>query len=166
MEAVIFIYVIYFAVMIGVCIAWGVATNKVIENKGYNENWFWWGFFFGLIALVVALTKPDNNYMRYDQRSGGSALSAMSEQKRREEQIRKGYWQCSCGTLNPPHTTTCACGKTPKDVKAEQAKAAADAAEEEKLNNLKKLKEYKELFEAGVISQEEFEQQKAKILNN
>lgn len=25
-------------------IIWGVATNKVIENKGYYENWFWWGF--------------------------------------------------------------------------------------------------------------------------
>lgn len=39
---------------------WGFATKKVIENKGYTENWFWWGFFFGFIALIVALTKPDN----------------------------------------------------------------------------------------------------------
>ena len=39
--------------------AFGFATKKVIENKGYRENWFWWGFFFGLIALIVALTKPE-----------------------------------------------------------------------------------------------------------
>lgn len=41
-------------------ILWGIATNKVIENKGYQENWFWWGFFFNFIGFVVALTKPEN----------------------------------------------------------------------------------------------------------
>ncbi len=40
-------------------IIWGFATHKVIENKGYYENWFWWGFFFGFIAFIVACTKPD-----------------------------------------------------------------------------------------------------------
>lgn len=42
---------------------WGFVTKKVIENKGYEENWFWWGFFFGFIALIVACTKPQKyNY--------------------------------------------------------------------------------------------------------
>ena len=42
-------------------IIWGVVVNKVIENKGYEENWFWWGFFFGFFALIVALTKQNVN---------------------------------------------------------------------------------------------------------
>ncbi len=42
-------------------IIWGVVVNKVIENKGYEENWFWWGFFFGIFALIVALTKQSVN---------------------------------------------------------------------------------------------------------
>ncbi len=42
-------------------IIWGIVVNKVIENKGYEENWFWWGFFFGIFALIVALTKESAN---------------------------------------------------------------------------------------------------------
>lgn len=42
-------------------IIWGIVVNKVIENKGYKENWFWWGFFFGFFALIVALTKQNVN---------------------------------------------------------------------------------------------------------
>lgn len=42
-------------------IIWGVVVNKVIENKGYEDNWFWWGFFFGIFALIVALTKQSVN---------------------------------------------------------------------------------------------------------
>ena len=39
-------------------IGFGVVTNKVIKNKGYKENWFWWGCLFGVFALIVACTKP------------------------------------------------------------------------------------------------------------
>lgn len=42
-------------------IVWGIVVNKVIENKGYEENWFWWGFFFGIFALIIALTKQSVN---------------------------------------------------------------------------------------------------------
>ena len=81
----------------------------------------------------------------------------------REEQIRAGYWQCTCGTLNPPYATSCSCGKRPRDITAEKAKEAV-LEDEKELNNLKKLKEYKELLDAGVITQEEFEAKKAKLL--
>ncbi len=55
--------------LLGYCIygtVWGVVVNKVIENKGYQENWFWWGFFFGFLALIVALTKQDMPRMTND----------------------------------------------------------------------------------------------------
>lgn len=41
-------------------VVWGYATKAVIKNKGYDDNWFWWGFFFGFIALIVAVAKPEN----------------------------------------------------------------------------------------------------------
>ena len=150
-------------------VVWGIVTNKVIANKGYYENWVWWGFFFGWIALIVALTKPDNNnsqqHMNNQQYvNNNSALSMMAEQKKREEQIRSGYWQCSCGEFNPPYMASCSCGRKPRDVIAEKAKEAAVEEDEKELNNLKKLKEYKELLDAGVITQEEFEAKKAKLL--
>ena len=40
---------------------WGIVVQKVVENRGYNENWFIWGFFFHIFALIVALTKPNRN---------------------------------------------------------------------------------------------------------
>lgn len=45
-------------VLFGIC--FGIVTNLVIHNKGYKSNWFWWGFFFGIFALIVACTKPRN----------------------------------------------------------------------------------------------------------
>lgn len=53
------ITIIYLLVYCVYGTVWGVAVNKVIENKGYRENWFWWGFFFGFLALIVALTKQN-----------------------------------------------------------------------------------------------------------
>lgn len=107
------IIIVYFVFAIGVCVIWGVVTNKVIENKGYSENWFWWGFFFGLIALIVALTKPD---VKNTQSGNNPAFSALTE--------------------------------------------------DNELDNLKKLKEYKELLDSGVITQEEFEKKKERLMNN
>ena len=61
----IFVY-IFIAVFWG-CI-WGFATQSVIQNRGYDENWFWWGFFFGFIALIVAASKPQAQHtMASDQ---------------------------------------------------------------------------------------------------
>lgn len=98
------------------CIIWGIVTDKIIKNKGYTENWFWWGFFFGLIAVIVAAAKPTKSH--------ANSSFPIEEKK---------------------------------------ADAAVDASDEEK--SIKMMKEYKELLDSGVITQEEFEQKKAKILN-
>ena len=46
------------AIVYGIC--FGIVTDLVIKNKGYKEEWFLWGFLFGVFALVVACTKPIN----------------------------------------------------------------------------------------------------------
>ncbi|SES41854.1 hypothetical protein SAMN04487884_14614 [Butyrivibrio fibrisolvens] len=54
---------------------YGYATKEIIKGKGYAENWFWWGFFFGLIALVVALCKEDirnKDESKFDDPAKGS----------------------------------------------------------------------------------------------
>ncbi len=61
-NSIVMIFGIAIIYLIAYCvrgIIWGWAVKKIVENKGYNENWFWWGFFFGILALLVALTKPD-----------------------------------------------------------------------------------------------------------
>ena len=76
---------------------WGIVVQKVVENRGYNENWFIWGFFFHIFALIVALTKPNRNVYPplYFQPIG---------------------WKCHCGLINSPYTKTCVCGRRYENV--------------------------------------------------
>lgn len=99
----------WFTAILSACVAgciWGVVTNKIIENKGYNENWFWWGFFFHFFALIVAATRPE---YRYREDSEPSWMQPDTPDRRI---ISQGGWICSCGRTNPSYTGTCACGAT------------------------------------------------------
>lgn len=100
---------------------WGWAVNKVIENKGYRENWFWWGFFFGMIALLVALTKPDrprtadesSNYFEDSSSIVGKnyVFRGFGSEPERKADYAKGEWRCvHCGTVNAGYVGTCGCG--------------------------------------------------------
>ncbi|MCQ2446238.1 MAG: SHOCT domain-containing protein [Clostridia bacterium] len=87
-------------------IIWGVVCKKVIENKGYMENWFWWGFFFGFIALIIALTKPEA-YMLYGNNNNGFALDKAVNNP------DSSVWKCECGSYVPLSSSVCPhCGKT------------------------------------------------------
>ncbi len=155
-------------------VIWGFAVNAVVQNKGYDENWFWWGFFFGFIALIVALTKPDNhNYTVYP-----SSLSPVGYDSEKERILRQGGWKCTCGRVNASYTSLCACGKTKGDVlsrmkpavnvpapaPAEGESSMSAIAGEEEIVRL--LKEYKELLDAGAITEEEFQNKKRQLLNS
>ncbi len=48
-------------------VIWGIVVNKIIQEKGYTENWFCWGFFFGIFALIAALRKPDISQEEYEE---------------------------------------------------------------------------------------------------
>ena len=86
-------------------IIWGNITNMILRNKGYNDNWFWWGFFFGFLATIVASTKTNQKVL---------------------EVIKP--------TLN---TNT----------------------------EANEIREYKKLLDEGIITKEEFEDKKKKILD-
>lgn len=45
-------------------VIWGKVTNMILRNKGYNDDWFWWGFFFGFIAALVAATKTNQEMIK------------------------------------------------------------------------------------------------------
>lgn len=99
-------YVIFYCIQGSI---WGWATNKIVENKGYHENWFWWGFFFGLIALIVALTKPDL------PRTADSANNKryMSKKSTYKDEVADvpAAWRCSvCGKMNANFVQICECG--------------------------------------------------------
>ena len=67
-------------------VVWGTATQAVINNKGYEENWFFWGFFFGFIALIVACAKPVassvNSTNEYGKLIGNNERKGVSEEEK------------------------------------------------------------------------------------
>lgn len=132
----------------------GFAADAIVSNKGYEENWFWWGFFFGLIALLVALSKPQNTVeISYEIR----------EETHQKNLLENGGWKCSrCGTVHPAYTGTCGCGGTKKDSLNQTRQEQKNSSE---LENIQKLKGYKELLDAGAITAEEFERKKQELLS-
>ena len=163
----------YFIGVIFWGIIWGFATQAVIKNKGYEENWFWWGFFFSFIALIVAACKPENrpSYQIYTSDSddpysyfrNNSAGSIYSREVQAKQVLSQGGWTCTCGRLNNSYTGTCACGRTKSEVDGiNRQKAERERAEQEKssrqdeLSNLSAIKELKSLLDEGIITQEEF----------
>ena len=156
-------------------IVWGCVTQKVIDNKGYDDNWFWWGFLFGVFALIVACTKPQNTYTPSNEPSIYDRYMA-SKAEKESQPIISNTWRCSCGRINPAYVGTCVCGTSQHKLKkeqediarakkqAEQEKMNQEHREQNRLDNLKLLKEYKELLDSGIITQEEFDQKKSELL--
>ena len=155
------------------CIIWGIVVNKVIENKGYKEDWFWWGFFFGIIAVLVALSKPQSH--AYDagnvDRLTYVADAYMVERSGQQDSkiVKSGKWKCHfCNRINESYTGTCVCGRSKSDTEnfakqreEEQKKQRQKAAEGDAMDKLKKLKE---LLDMGALTPEEFDLKKKELL--
>lgn len=154
-------------------IIWGFATQAIVENKGYYENWFWWGFFFGIIAVLVALSKPQSH--AYDagnvDRLTYVADTYMLERNGQQagNVVTSGKWKCHfCNRINESYTGTCVCGRSKSDTEnfakqreEEQRKQRQKAAEGDAMDKLKKLKE---LLDMGALTQEEYDAKKKELL--
>ncbi len=103
-------------------VIWGRVVNRIIENKGYRENWFWWGFFLGIVAVIWAWSAPDKIQVDDEKafnledyfKDGESVVSRdmFSEIMDRKKPNRdSGEWRCSyCGKINAIYVGTCGCG--------------------------------------------------------
>ena len=135
---------------------WGVVTQIIIDNKGYQEKWFWWGFFFGLIAVIVALLKP--SVQTYDTFTTGF-LNNERDRAYVSNVLEEGGWKCHfCNRANPSYTGTCACGRTKADT------LNFEKMNKEQMDSLDKIKRLKELLDIGALTQEEFEAKKKELL--
>jgi len=172
-------------ILVQACI-FGFATQHISESKGYSSG-FAWGFFLGIIGLVVVGLKPNLNttYVAHEPpRYAQPAAPAPSANE----------WLCVCGSRNHESLTYCtrcgrersytdnnntvkvpcphcgaknkttnkvcfACGKpmTEEPVLAEAQPQASDAAD--------LLAKLAQLHESGVLTDDEFQQKKAEILS-
>lgn len=147
---------------------WGYATKFVISNRGYDEKtankWSFYGFLFGIIAFFVAFSKPQVQQPTVINTVQTSAVDSD------RDILKKGGWKCSCGKVNYSYATTCSsCRKTKEQAEDEiyqrEQKEQVKKAKEQEMENLKYLSEYKQLFDNGIISQEEFDKKKQLIMN-
>lgn len=175
--------IIYVIIIVAIACVFGFATKKIIENKGYSENWFWWGFFFWLIAVLVALSKPDanNSHSPHNTPINGDDLVICP---RCEAQNTPGNIVCwKCGQELPvfepesgieeesrvsvnttdSHSVS-SVNALPREDGANKA-AIQEKDEKQELENIKMIKAYKDLLDSGAITQEEFDKKKAELLN-
>lgn len=154
-------------------LVFGFATQSIIENKGYYENWFWWGFFFGILAVLVALSKPESrayDSSNIDYLTGvADTFSVERDKKYTSKVIEAGGWKCHfCNRTNPSYTGTCACGRTKEDTQKFETDRIQQLNEIKQKTNredsLDKLKKLKELLDMGALTQEEFDSKKKELL--
>ena len=147
------VFLIYLIIIGIVGSVFGIATQNIIDNKGYDEKWFWWGFFFGFLAVLVALSKPENHAYQ----SSNPTWMQPSSNTRDEDVLKQGGWKCTCGRVNPSYTGTCVCGK-----RKEEKKVSMNTAETK--DKFEDIKKYKELLDSGIITEEEFNKKKTELL--
>lgn len=145
----------------------GIITTVINANKGY-EGGFAWGFFLGIIGIIVVACRSDNYSDSYKYEESPLLLSATREKHERAV-MADGGWRCyKCGTVNPAYTGTCGCGVTKIESNTRQNRSNEELrkkeTDEKEIRNLQKLKGYKELLDSGAITQEEFDKKKIEIL--
>lgn len=101
------------------CIVFGLICRAIVKSKGYegsDNHGFAWGFWLGIIGLIVCACKP--NYL--DTYNGRKMMESVP-------------------------------------MNAQSAVSNSSVAEE--------LKKFKELYDQGVLSEQEYKAQKERLLN-
>lgn len=147
-------------------VVFGFISKKINENKGYNGG-FAWGFFLGIIGIIVVAIRSNNGYSSYQ--SNDYQLKQMSREKHENDILREGGWRCQrCNNVNPKYQTSCNCGYS----LSEQKKYLEEQHNKQKQQEELKMKEekmklvlsQKKMLDEGLITQEEFEEQKKQLL--
>ena len=140
---------------------WGFVTSAVARNKGYgfeDTKWFWLGFFFSFLALIVIATKPQ---FQAPASSEQREIERHFAEKEREQMLLdNGGWKCICGRVNDHYVSSCSCGRSRIDC---EYTVKPQIVKEEK-SNAALIREYKELLDSGIITQQEFDAKKKQLL--
>ena len=168
---------------IGVIVScvFGTITKNINESKGYCGG-FAWGFWLGVIGIIVVSCKQPNNYTYQRESIIRNPAPPVSV----NEVPPPGGWKCICGRGNAAYVSSCACGRSKSEVlqgakkeissitdnisAKKERSSTADSISAKKENssitdNISTIREYKKLLDDGIISQEEFEAKKKQLLD-
>lgn len=144
-------------------VAWvicGVVTSAINKMKGYDGG-FWWGFFLGLIGILIVTFRDDNSDTIMD-------VEQVSEDNEMFLDEHDG-WECPCcfrshGVLEK----SCVC-----DFSLNDETDGSIVEENEEIEDMRikvaeskeeLISQYKKMCEGGFITEEEFGEKKKKIL--
>ena len=141
--------------IIGIIVAcvFGAITKNINEGKGYDGG-FAWGFWLGIIGIIVVSCRQPNPYSTYQRES---IIRKPSEPA--NEAPPPGGWKCICGKAHAAFESSCVCGRSKIEVR-QNAKKESNTAND----NISTIKEYKKLLDDGIITQEEFDAKKKQLL--
>ena len=139
----------------------GFITNAIAKNKGYSGG-FWWGFFLGIIGIIVVACRTDKRLLEMveNQNAGTQAQNSKNwicpecgaENSGRGLVCNKcssEHWRCSkCNTVNASGAKFCiGCG-------AKYSAQTCENTEQWVCPNCQKANEYHARFcaECGCIS--------------
>lgn len=147
-------------VEIGVSCIMGAISKVVNEKNGYYGG-FAWGFWLGIIGIVIVAVRQSPPYHssesiiipKYGEKLPPSAIS--------EENAPDG-WQCRCGRYNAQYVSSCVCGISKREAMSPEPEAVEP---DDEMKKIAALKEYQKLLEDGIITQDEFDAKKKAILS-
>lgn len=154
---------LYLIVCIVVGLICGLIGDAISKNRNMDGG-FLWGFFLGVIGIIVVAVRPNDN-----QKVKASSFNSLekSQREREQEMLDEGGWKCVCGRVNYHYVSSCpVCRKSRREgdinnILREQANAEKkDDAEKIK----EKITEFKKLLDEGIITQEEYEAKRKQIL--
>ncbi len=184
MDDVVMMFVLVVVVALVDRTIWAVVCRKVIINRGYGfeaGKWTLWGFIFGLLAFLVAVSKPENRQYQTQTYQYSSMLEKLKGERNNDKKedteaiLKNNGWECpKCKTVNRVYVSTCRCGFSKKDAEKIQKNSetedimtdVAGAEQNRSMNNIFKyeeLKKLKELLDLDIISQEEFDKKKKEL---
>ncbi len=112
--------------LIQACI-FGAITHAINDAKGYDGG-FWWGFFLGVIGIIVVAVRQPYYTLGYNTNSDGIIRSGRSRTKPIDpnEPVPEGGWHCSCGRVHEAYESSCSCGLDKHGAKKAFAKTLSE----------------------------------------
>lgn len=105
-------YVIFYliAALVESCV-FGAITLAINEKKGY-EGGFWWGFFLGVIGIIVVACRESSYTVGYIPSNDSIYVAKKVAEAPidKDAPVPDGGWRCICGRAHQPYESSCACG--------------------------------------------------------
>ncbi len=143
-------------------IIFGFITETINEKKGYYGG-FAWGFFLGIIGVIVVACKSENIY--HGTLDGEFVSKAQATAKLNDRIINEDGWQCNrCNRVNAHYVTTCVCGVSREESK--NWKSNQISKPKESLSQADEIVKLKNLLDSGAINKEEYDIMKKQLINS